>query len=61
MYLTLLVQNMLVNQEYQLICRNTIKLSTTHLDFEFRLPVLWTFAFMLYLCVENHYHGIITV
>lgn len=44
---------MLVNQEYQLICQDIIKLSTANPDFEFCLPVLWTFAFTLYIRVEN--------
>ena len=52
-HLNLLLENMLANKEYQLICQNIIKLSTANLDFELRLPILLTFAFMLYIRVED--------
>lgn len=44
---------MLANQKYQLMCQNIIKLSTVNLVFEFCLPILLTFTFMLYVCVED--------
>lgn len=44
---------MLVNQECPLICQNGIKLSTTNLAFEFYLPILLTFPFILQIYIEN--------
>lgn len=48
---------MLVNQEYQLICQNIIKLFTAHLAFEFHLPILLTFAFILQIHIEDQSPG----